>query len=193
MKTTTIRSATADDAEALSAIYRYYVDNTAVTFEVEPPAPAEIARRITRYTQKYPYLVIEDEHEVIGFAFAHAFRERPAYDYAAEVSIYLRHDARRQGYGRALYAALEQTLLHMGIHTLYACIATTDRPDDPYLSADSPRFHAALGYRQCGEFRYCGRKFDRWYHMIWMEKRLHEPLPSPAPIIPYPTLLRSEG
>ena len=187
-----VRLVTAEDASVLSEIYGYYVKNTAVTFEVEPPSPGELAQRITRYTKKYPYLVIEDEDgDPVGFAFAHAFRERPAYDYAAEVSIYLHKESRHSGYGRAIYTALESELSRMGIHSLYACIATCDRTNDPYLSADSPRFHAALGYRQCGEFRRCGRKFDRWYHMIYMEKRLCEPRSDPAPIIPYPDVIRS--
>ena len=190
MEEYTIRSAFAEDAQTLSDIYGYYVTNTAVTFEITPPSAEEIAERIARYTQKYPYLVIEDDEDIIGFASAHAFRERPAYDFAAEVSIYLRHDARHQGYGKAVYTLLEQELARMGIHNLYACIATSGYPDDPYLSTDSPRFHAALGYRQCGAFCNCGRKFDRWYHMIWMEKVIREPCDHPAPLIPYPTLIR---
>ena len=189
MEDYSIRSATVDDAAALSEIYSYYVRNTAVTFEIEPPSADEIARRIHSYTKKYPYLVIEDEDDIIGFAFAHAFRERPAYDYAAEVSIYLRHDVRHSGYGKPIYTALERELGRMGICSLYACIATPDTEDE-FLSEDSPRFHAALGYRQCGAFRHCGRKFDRWYNMIWMEKILRDSPDHPAPIIPYPEIIQ---
>ena len=181
----TIRLANTDDAEALSEIYGYYVRNTAVTFEVEPPSADEIARRLADYARKYPYLVIEDEDEIVGFAFAHAFRERPAYDYAAETSIYIRHDKRRADCGRAVYTALEQELRRMGVLRLYACIAVCDR-EDRYLSADSPRFHESLGYKRCGVFSGCGRKFDRWYDMIWMEKSLGELCDHPAPLIPYP-------
>ena len=189
MEDYTIRLATADDAAALSEIYSYYVRSTAVTFEVEPPTADEVARRIESYSQKYPYLVIEAENDIVGFAFAHAFRERPAYDYAAEGSIYLKHDVRHCGYGKLIYTALERELRRMGICSLYACIATADTEYDAFLNADSPRFHTALGYRQCGEFRHCGRKFDRWYNVIWMEKILRDSPESPAPIIPYPEVI----
>ena len=89
MQTTVIRRATPDDAAAIAAIYAYYVKNTAVTFENEPPGAEEIRERIETYSRRYPYLCITQGDTIIGFAFAHHFRERPAYDYAAETSIYI--------------------------------------------------------------------------------------------------------
>ena len=187
-----IRTADADDASAIAEIYAYYTRYTAVSFEVDPPSADEMADRIRRYAQKYPYLVIEDEdEEILGFAFAHAFRERPAYDYAVETTIYLRPGERHRGLGRAIYTVLEDELRRMGVISLYACIAVSDAEDE-YLNADSPRFHAAMGYKTCGEFKNCGRKFNRWYDMIWMEKLLGDFPPQPAPIVPYPAALRIE-
>ena len=182
-----IRRATADDAAALGRIYAYYVENTAVTFEYTPPSREEFADRIRCVSRKYPYLCVERGGELLGFAFAHAFRDRPAYDYAAEVSIYLRHDCRRCGMGSAVYLALEEALGRMGVRGLYACIAVAEE-EDVFLTDASPRFHEALGYHTCGTFRRCGYKFGRWYTMIWMEKIIGTFSADPAPLIPYPSL-----
>ena len=182
-----IRLATPDDAEELLSIYAYYVQNTAVTFEYEPPTEEEFRRRITAVLKRYPYLCAISDGRIQGFAFARAFRERPAYDYSAETTIYLRHDARRQGWGKTIYTALENELKKMGVTNLYACIAVPDG-EDPHLSNDSPLFHERLGYRKVGEFYHCGYKFDRWYTMIWMEKIIGSFPEKPAPLIPYPAL-----
>ena len=165
MDTYTIRRATAQDAAAIARIYRFYVENTAVTFEVEPPTDDEIGRRIAAYSVRYPYLCIFEDNAMIGFAFAHAFRERPAYDYAAETSIYIRPHCRHKGVGTIIYQALEND-----------------------LGDASPLFHEKRGYRTCGRFENCGRKFGRWYTMIWMEKVIGEYTADPAPLIPYPDL-----
>lgn len=187
MEKTVIRPAAADDAAEIAAIYAYYVKNTAVTFEYEPPDAGEIRRRIEAYTRRYPYLCVTQDDRIIGFAFAHAFRERPAYDYAAEVSIYLHRDCRHKGAGTRIYTALENELKKMGVKSLYACIAVADG-EDRYLTNASPLFHKKLGYRTCGTFHNCGRKFGRWYTMIWMEKTIGEFGEHPDPIIPYPAI-----
>lgn len=182
-----IRSAVPDDAAQIARIYGYYVENTAVSFEYLPPTEDEIRSRILRYRQRYPYLCAEQDGALVGFAFAHAFRERPAYDYAAETSIYIRHDMRRSGVGRLLYDALEAGLKGMGVTNLYACIAVPDG-DDPHLTNASPLFHERLGYRVCGTFYNCGRKFGRWYTMIWMEKIIGGFADDPPPLVPYPAV-----
>ena len=184
-----IGEATPEDAGALLDIYAYYVENTAATFEIQPPTLTEFTGRIIGAQKKYPYLLIAHDDEIMGFAFAHAFRERPAYDHAAEVTIYLRHDLRHRGYGRILYTALEEELRRMGVISLYACVALPSGEDE-HLSMDSPRFHEALGYRRCGEFRSCGFKFGTWYTMVWMEKILGDFPARPAPLTPYPDLIK---
>lgn len=184
----TVRTVFGEDAGQLCEIYAYYVRSTAATFENEPPDAAEFSERIRRTTEKYPYLVIEDEDGVLGFAFAHAFRERPAYDYAAETTIYLRPDVRRRGLGRAIYSALESELKRMGVRNLYACVALPNGEDE-FLTMDSPDFHEALGFRRCGTFYNCGCKFGHWYSMIWMEKIIGDFPEAPAPLIPYPEAL----
>lgn len=190
MESYIIREATAEDAAALSEIYAYYVQNTAATFEYQPPVIEEFTGRIISARKRYPYLLIEHEDEIMGFAFAHAFRERPAYDYAAEVTIYLREDRRHQGLGRIIYTALEDELRRMGVLSLYACVALPADADE-HLSMDSPRFHEALGYRRCGEFRNCGYKFGTWYTMVWMEKVIGAYPAHPEALTAYPELLKN--
>ena len=164
-----IRSARPDDAERLARIFAYYVKNTAVTFEYEAPAADEFRTRILKTQENYPFLVLEEDGTVQGYAYAGLFRRQAAYARACELTIYLDPGARGRGCGRALYEALEAELKKRGILNLYACIA--DPPaEDEYLTKDSERFHRRLGFVKVGEFHKCGYKFGRWYDMIWMEK-----------------------
>jgi len=173
-----IRSAVPQDAPALLAVYAPYIRDTAITFEYDTPSETEFARRIADTLKRYPYLVLEEEGEILGYAYAGTFKSRAAYDWAVEVTIYIRRDVHGKGYGRALYEALEAALRERNILNCYACISWTEQPDE-YLTQDSPRFHERMGYRLCGTFRRCGYKFGRWYDMIWMEKMLgsHEENP----------------
>ena len=164
-----IRSATVADAARLLQIYAPYVERTAITFELEVPSREEFAARIEHTLRSYPYLVVEDEGVVRGYAYAGPLKERAAYDHSCEVSIYLDQDARGRGLGQALYTELERRLRERGILNLYACIADPVEEDE-YLTRDSERFHARLGYTKVGTFSKCGKKFGRWYNTIWMEK-----------------------
>ena len=168
-----IRSATTADAASILGIYAHYVENTAISFEYDVPALDEFACRIASTLEKYPYLVIEDDGEILGFAYAGPFKGRAAYDRSCEVSIYLDHNARGRGFGRALYEELENRLKAMGILNLYACIGCPI-VEDEYLTRNSEQFHAHLGFEKVGEFHKCGYKFGRWYNMIWMEKIIGE-------------------
>ena len=180
-----VRQATAEDAEAMLEIYAWYVKNTAVTFEYDVPAPEEFQQRIGRVTERYPWLAAEEDGRILGYAYAAPFKDRTAYDWSVETTIYMDPGARRRGVGSLLYRALEHELKKMGVLNLYACIGVPEQEDE-YLTFDSQRFHRRMGYRTVGEFRECGCKFGRWYHMIWMEKRLGDHRPDPAPIKPYP-------
>lgn len=175
----TIRSARLSDAPALSAIYAPYVRNTAITFEYDPPDAQAFAKRMEAIISRYPYLVLEeDAGEILGYAYAGPFKNRAAYDWAVELSVYLRQDARGRGYGRALYVALEEALKRRGFLNAYACI-TFPEQEDEYVTRSSVRFHERMGYRLCGTFRKCGYKFGRWYDMVWMEKWLGEHMAQP--------------
>lgn len=167
-----LRSATPEDAQALRDIYAPYVERTAVSLEYDAPGVEEFRTRVETTLKTHPYLVAEKNGEILGYAYASRFHPRAAFLYCAEVSIYLRGDQRRNGLGRVLYTELERQLSERGIRNLYASIAYTDRADDMYLTADSPRFHTRMGYRKTAHFHDCGWKFGRWYDLIWMEKRL---------------------
>ncbi len=177
-----IRSAQPADAAALLEIYAPYVEQTAVTYEYETPSLAEFTRRIKETIKIYPYLVLEDAGEIQGYAYAGPFKSRAAYDWAVETTIYVRRDAHRKGYGRALYIALEDELQKRHFLNAYACIAFSEREDDTLTHA-SPRFHERMGYTLCGTFHRCGYKFGRWYDMIWMEKMLGMHKAEPVPIL----------
>ena len=164
-----IRRARPGDAERLLEIYDYYVRNTAITFEYETPAPDEFRKRMDETMKDYPWLVAEEDGQVLGYAYAGPFVGRAAYQWSAEVTIYIDNNAQKRGLGRGLYEALEKLLQKRGIRNLYACIGYPQVPDE-YLTRNSAEFHEHMGFREVGRFHSCGRKFDRWYDMIWMEK-----------------------
>ena len=168
-----IRNVTPDDAESLLSIYKTYVLNTAITFEYQVPALAEFKSRISQTIKKYPYLCAEDNGKILGYAYASAFKERAAYQWSVELSIYIDKDSHGQGLGRSLYESLESGLKKMGIINLYACIAYPEKEDE-YLSNNSLDFHSHMGFRKVGDFKNCAAKFGRWYHMTWMEKIIGE-------------------
>ncbi|MBQ9362403.1 MAG: N-acetyltransferase [Bacteroidaceae bacterium] len=169
----TIRTATAGDAAPLLAIYAPYVERTAITFEYDVPSEEDFRQRIEQTLQRYPYLVAVEGGCIVGYAYASAFKERAAYQWAVETSIYVDIHRKRKGIGRSLHEALERKLKMQGILNLNACISYIE-PEDEFLSLDSVRFHESLGYRQVAHFHLCGYKFGRWYDMIWMEKLIGE-------------------
>lgn len=187
----TICPAAPEDAAVLLAVYAPYVERTAITFEYDVPTLADFTGRIARTLARYPYLAAERGGEIVGYAYAGPFKERAAYDWAVETTVYVREDQRRRGVGRALYRALERCLAAQGVLNLNACIACPEEADE-YLTWDSVEFHTCLGYRLVGEFYGCGCKFGRWYNMAWMEKHIGAHLPDPAPVRPFPEVFRPE-
>jgi len=182
-----IRVATKEDAPALLAIYKPYVETTAVTFEYEVPTVEEFARRIENTTAKFPYLVAEFGGQIIGYTYASPFRVRAAYAWSVETSIYVRKDMKQRGVGRQLYEKLEILLAKQNVTNLYACIAAP-HGEDPYLTRDSIEFHSHLGYQPVGEFKKCAYKFGRWYNVAMMEKVISAHNMPQSEVIPFPEL-----
>ena len=180
-----IRIASLRDAKALLHIYEYYVKNTAISFEYEVPTIEEFKSRMTNTLKKYPYLTAVKDNEILGYAYAGPFVGRAAYDWSAELTIYLAPKKRKQGIGKKLYKALEQALAESGIQNLYACIGYPEVPDE-YLTKNSAEFHEHLGYTKAGQFHKCGYKFGRWYDMIWMEKLIGDHRAAPQLQHPQP-------
>ena len=186
----TIRDAHLEDAERILEIYSYYVEHTVITFEYTVPTLEEFQERMRTTMEKYPYLVIEKDGIIEGYAYAHSFVGRAAYDWSSELTIYLNHEATKCGMGKMLYNALADKLKQMGILNLYACIGYP-QVEDEYLNKNSAQFHEHLGFKLVGTFHNCGYKFNRWYDMIWMEKIIGEYHENQPAIIPYPELVDS--
>ena len=178
------RAAKPEDAARLLEIYGHYVKNTVVSFEYEVLSEEDFANRIRKTLVKYPYILAVCEDKIIGYAYAGALNERRAASWAAEASIYLDKDFRRQGTGRKLYDELERVLKAQGFLSVYALIAWPDEEDE-YLTWDSVNFHQRCGYEIAGRLNYCGHKFGRWYSLVWMEKQLGERTAAPAEPIPF--------
>ena len=166
-----IRNAEPEDAAALVKIYSYYVENTAISFEYVTPTAEEFGKRMAAVTAKYPYLVCEKNGVIVGYAYAGAYSTRDAYSWTAANSIYVDKDHRRQGIGSALYGALEGKLRDMGIVNVVAG-ASFCEGEDEYLTNESFKFHTRMGYTKVAHFRGIGKKFNRWYDLLWMQKKL---------------------
>ncbi len=174
MEGLTIRDATARDAAACAGIYAPYVLDTAITFEVDPPIPEEMAERIASAAETHAWLVLEDAGHVAGYAYGHRFAERAAYRWACETSIYLELGRRRTGVGRALYEALLARLAERGYRRAIAGMAL---PNDA-----SAGLHRALGFEPVGVYREVGWKNGAWHDVAWMQKTiLADPDPPAEP------------
>ena len=172
-----IRTASVSDAEKLLEIYKPYVEKTAISFEYEVPTVEEFAQRIENTLKKYPYLVALKDGKILGYAYASEFKERAAYDWAVETSIYVLEDSRATGIGKRLYECLEKSLAFQNILNMNACIACTDTEDE-HLTNGSIAFHEKMGFLTVGKFHAVGYKFGKWYDMIWMEKHIGEHISS---------------
>ena len=170
-----IEIASLEDAQELVEIYRYYVEKTAITFEYEVPSVEEFKQRMIHVMEKYPYLIAKENDQIVGYAYASCFKNRAAYDWCVETSIYVNYDLKRCGIGKKLYLALEKALKAQHITNLNACISSPIENDE-YLDTNSIDYHHHLGYQMVGKFHQCGYKFNRWYDMVWMEKFIGEHL-----------------
>lgn len=163
-----IRLATTGDAPAIHAIYAPIVRDTPISFEWEVPAVSEIERRIAAVLEKRPWLVCEQGGEILGYVYASVFRDRDAYQWGTEVTIYLREDARGRGLAPRLYAALFDVLRLQGFCTAIAG-ATLPNPA-------TERLHLRLGFQEFGRYPAAGFKFGQWYDVVFWYLRL-KPLP----------------
>lgn len=179
-----IEKVSVSDAKELLGIYGPYVEKTAITFEYAVPSVEEFEGRIRNISSKYPYIkAVNDNGEIVGYAYASAFKGRRAYDWSVESTVYVREDQKRNGVGMALYEVLEKSLAQMGILNVNACIAyLKDGTTDEHLTNDSYFFHDKLGYKLVGTFHDSGYKFGNWYDMIWMEKMLGDHSTEPRPV-----------
>ena len=170
-----IRFALKDDGEAILNIYRQYID-TPVTFETRLPALAEFMDRIVQISAYYPYLVYEQEGEVLGYAYAHRQMEREAYQWNAELSIYLSDKIQSKGIGTRLYTTLIQLLKLQGIKNVYAGVTVPNEK--------SERLHEGFGFRRLGIYHKTGYKNRAWHDVCWFEKEISSRQGEPMPVLP---------
>lgn len=164
-----IRDATARDADACAGIYAPYVRDTAISFEVDPPGPVEMAERIAEAQQRHAWLVADtgggdQDDRVLGYACARPFKPRAAYRWTCEVSVYLDPDARGHGTGRALYRALLDRLARQGI---VVAVGVMTLPNEA-----SAALHRSLGFTEAGVLRRVGWKHGTWWDVAWYHREL---------------------
>lgn len=161
-----IRPSLDNDIPAITRIYAHHVLTGTGTFEIDPPTESDMAqRRQDVLSRQLPYLVLEDNHEVVGFAYCNWFKPRPAYRFSAEDSIYLSPEGAGKGWGRALLAELATQAERAGVRKLIAVIGDSG-------NLGSCGVHRSLGFTEVGILKSVGWKFDRWLDVVLMEKPL---------------------
>ena len=161
-----IRPSSDDDLPAITAIYAYHVLHGTGSFETEPPSVAEMTtRRADVLSKGLPYLVVEQDRKIAGFAYGNWFKPRPAYRYSVEDSIYMAHELQGKGLGRALLTELMARFEAVGIRKVMAIVGDS-------ANTGSVGIHLALGFTQVGIVDSCGWKFGAWRDIVIMQKTL---------------------
>ncbi len=171
----TYRLAKVSDAQTLRDIYAPYVD-TSITFETEIPSVEEFRQRIEARIGIYPYIVVEKDGQTLGFAYASRLFERAAYEWAAELSVYLDTASRGHGLGRALYTRLITLLSMQGVRSVHGKVTEPNPPSD--------RLHMEMGFRLVGIMSKVGFKLGQWRDVGHYEKHLGSFKGAPEPLIP---------
>ena len=164
-----IRDAVGADTEALLAIYRPFVMETPVSFELTPPSVEEFEQRIVAAQSRWAWLVAELGDEVLGYAYGSSFGSRAAYQWSVETSAYVRGAHHGRGVGKELYRRLLSDLAEKGYCTAYAGITLPNQA--------SIRLHQSLGFAEVGVFRRAGRKFGAWHDVSWWQRPLRDEPP----------------
>lgn len=173
---TTIRLAKPADAEGILVIYAPYIENTSFTFETEVPSLDVFAERIETYLQNWPWLVCETDGKIAGYAYASRYRERAAYQWSVECSVYVHDDYQRSGIAKALYTILFEILKRQGYRNVYAVI---NLPNDKSVA-----FHERCGFTWFATYEQVGYKLGKWKNVGWWRLILNEFDDEPeAPIV----------
>jgi Sortase and related acyltransferases len=173
----TYRPATHTDIARILEIYSPYVEQTTVSFEYTPPTLAEFTERFNSITAHYPWLVCEtnsgeESRKIVGYAYGSRAFTRTAYNWSADISVYIDESHHRLGIGHELYTRTESILALMGYVNLYAVITGTN--------AGSLAYHEAVGYEKFAVFEKSGFKFGEWIDTVWYRKILNPHSPSPT-------------
>ena len=161
-----LRLATPADAKGILEIYASYIEATSFTFETEVPAIEEFAERIKMYLLHWPWLVCEVEGKIVGYAYATRHRERIAYQWCVESSVYIHDNFQRAGIARALYTTLFEIVKRQGCRNVYAVI---NLPNEKSVA-----FHESLGFHYFATFEKVGYKLGQWKNVGWWKLTLNE-------------------
>lgn len=172
-----IRFAEENDGNEILDIYTPYILNTPITFEYDRPDEEEFKNRIVKTKKLFPYLVCTIDNKIIGYAYASQYKNRKAYDYTAEISIYIKEGYKGKHIGQNLYMALIEILKLQNLQLLYACITI-------HPTLKSSDFHKKLGFKEIGYFEKSGFKDGQWYDTAWYSLEIGDFKPSPKELIP---------
>lgn len=178
-----IRVATSADGEGVFQIYNHYIKEDTATFEITQLSPKIMSQRIHDTLVDFPYLVCEEEGEILGYCYAHLLGTREAFRYGAELCIYLRPGETGRGVGELLYRCLMALLTRQGICNFYASIT--------HENEGSIRFHQKLGFAQVGRIPRAGYKFGRWLDLCWLSKSVNQ-TETPVKFIRFTDMKKSE-
>jgi phosphinothricin acetyltransferase len=178
----TFRLAQEADAGEILGIYAPYIQNTVITFEYETPSVDEFKTRIKTIAADYPYIVCIWDGRIIGYAYAHRHMERAAYQWNAELSVYIDQACQRRGVGKALYSALIDILQLQNVRNVYGCVTMPNE--------NSEKLHAYFGFKKLGVYHNAGYKCGAWHDVAWFEKDIGNGSPVPEPFIPIHALDR---
>ncbi len=178
-----IRMAEPADVPAMLAIYAEYIDTT-ITFETEVPTEQDFRGRLEGILNEHPWIVWEEDGRVCAYAYAHRLKERAAYAWSTELSVYVDRGCRGSGIGRRLYEALIAILGMQGVVRVFACVTIPNGP--------SESFHRAMGFRTVGRFEKAGYKSGEWHDVEWLEKEIRECDGCPGEMVLLPDMDMSE-
>ena len=156
-----IRNVEEKDYNVIVSIYNYYIKNSTITFEEEPLTSNDIGERIFNITQSFPWIVFEKAGNVLGYAYASRFKERSAYRFSVETTIYLDHKYHNQGIGQKLYTDLITRVKKLGLKVIYGCIALPNQ--------SSVRLHEKFGFKKVAHLTSVGYKFKQWIDVEYWE------------------------
>jgi len=167
-----IRHVELKDASAILDIYKPYIETTSITFETNTPSVEDFTARIKTNTEKYPWLVAEDEGKIIGYAYASKHRDRDAYQWCVESSVYVLEQYHHSGIASQLYLQLFELLTQSGFINVYAGITL---PNPKSFS-----FHKKRGFEEIGVYRNIGYKSGKWHDVVWMVKVINDHITDPS-------------
>ena len=169
-----IRPVKISDADFCLSLYSKHVVASAVSFELEAPSLEEFSNRIDSISKRFPYLIAEENGTLLGYTYASAYRDRLAYQWNVEVSIYVENQNKKSGVATKLYTELFSELKRIHICKAFAVIAL------PYDA--SVGFHHKMGFEKFATYKNVGFKLNEWHDVLWMEKMIQFPATPSTPL-----------